>query len=187
MGRILAAGMQHTLFLNSALLVVMLSIPHRGLAHSAIESVPRGEDWWPQRHRTLNQRVAETGGKAQGIFAGDSITQGGEGAGKEVWDRYYAPRQALILGIGGDRTPYVLWRLNHGNLEGLNPKAAVVMIGTNNSNGEDNTVEQIAEGVRAIVNKLRSRLPRAKVIGLAFFPRVMNGCETTTDRSARRV
>jgi beta-glucosidase len=118
--------------------------------------------------------VAEVGERAQVIFIGDSITQGWEGAGKEVWERYYAPRQGLNLGIGGDRTQHVLWRLDHGNLEGLRPKAAVVMIGTNNSNGEDNTVEQIADGVRAIVQKLRTRLPGTKVILVAIFPRAEN-------------
>jgi beta-glucosidase len=78
------------------------------------------------------------------------------------------------LGIGGDRTQHVLWRLDHGNLEGLRPKVAVVMIGTNNSNGEDNTVEQIAEGVTAIVRKLREKLPQTKVLLVAIFPRGEN-------------
>jgi hypothetical protein len=80
----------------------------------------------------------------------------------------------LNLGIGGDRTQHVLWRLENGNLAGLKPKAAVVMIGTNNSNGEDNTVEQIADGVTAIVAKLRQVLPSTKVLLLPIFPRSEN-------------
>ncbi len=166
--------MQFSSLLRVGFLATLVVLPQAGLAHSAIEPVPRGEDWWQQRHRSINQRVAEVGTRAQVIFIGDSITQGWEGAGKEVWERYYAPRQALNLGIGGDRTQHVLWRLDHGNLEGLRPKAAVVMIGTNNSNGEDNTVEQIADGVRAIVDKLRTRLPGTKVILVAIFPRAEN-------------
>lgn len=166
--------MQHTLFLQVGLLAAWMAFPRPGLAHSAVEPVPRGEDWWQQRHRTINQRGAEVGDRAQVIFIGDSITQGWEGAGQEVWERYYAPRQALNLGISGDRTQHVLWRLDHGNLEGLRPKAAVVMIGTNNSNGEDHTVEQIADGVRAIVQKLRTRLPETKIILVAIFPRAEN-------------
>lgn len=122
----------------------------------------------------INRRVSEAGTQAQVVFIGDSITQGWEGAGREVWERYYAPRHAVNLGIGGDRTQHVLWRLENGNLTGLQPKAAVVMIGTNNSNGEDNTVEQIAEGITAIVRKLRSALPQTKVILLAIFPRSEN-------------
>jgi beta-glucosidase len=68
----------------------------------------------------------------------------------------------------------VLWRLQNGNLKGLKPKAAVVMIGTNNSNGEDNSVEQIANGVTAIVEELRRSLPDTKIILLGIFPRSEN-------------
>ena len=91
-----------------------------------------------------------------------------------MWARHYAHRNAINLGIGGDRTQHVLWRLENGNLTGLKPKAAVVMIGTNNSNGEDNTPEQIVDGVRAIVDKLRAKLPGTKVLLLAIFPRSEN-------------
>ena len=86
----------------------------------------------------------------------------------------YSKLNAVNLGIGGDRTQHVLWRLDHGNLDGLKPKAAVVMIGTNNSNGEDNTVEQIAEGVQAIVKKLREKLPATKILLCSIFPRGEN-------------
>jgi beta-glucosidase len=143
-------------------------------AHSAVEPAPRGDEWWQKRHASFNQRVAEVGDKAQVIFIGDSITQGWEGEGKDVWATYYAPRNAVNLGIGGDRTQHVLWRLDNGNLTGLKPKAAVVMIGTNNSNGDDNSVEQIAEGVTTIVKKLGEELPGTKVILLAVFPRGEN-------------
>ncbi|MFM8358286.1 MAG: platelet-activating factor acetylhydrolase IB subunit [Verrucomicrobiota bacterium] len=141
------------------------------LAHPAVEPASRTDAWWTQRHESFNRRVAELGAKAQVLFIGDSITQGWEGEGKEVWARYYAPRQAINLGISGDRTQQVLWRLDHGNLDGLSPKAVVVMIGTNNSNGEDHSVEEIADGVAAIVARLRSRLPSAQVLLLPIFPR----------------
>ena len=144
------------------------------LAHSAVEPVPRNDDWWKQRHGGFNTNVAALGAKSKVVFIGDSITQGWEGEGKAVWARYYAHRDAINLGIGGDRTQHVLWRLDHGNLDGLAPKAAVVMIGTNNSNGEDNTPGQIVEGVRAIVAKLRAKLPGTKILLVAIFPRSEN-------------
>jgi beta-glucosidase len=144
------------------------------LAHSAIEPVPRTDEFWKRRHAAMNENVAKLGEKARVIFIGDSITQGWEGEGREVWERYYAGRDAINLGIGGDRTQHVLWRLDNGNLDGLKPKAAVVMIGTNNSNGEDNTVEQIADGVTAIVRKLLERLPDTKVLLVPIFPRSEN-------------
>jgi lysophospholipase L1-like esterase len=144
------------------------------LGHSANEPAPRSDQGWQDRQKVLNQRAAEAGQKAQIIFIGDSITQGWEGAGKEVWAKYYARRNAVNLGIGGDRTQHVLWRLDHGNVDGLKPKAAVVMIGTNNSNGEDNTPGQMVDGVTAIVAKLRQKLPDTKVLLVAIFPRGEN-------------
>lgn len=142
--------------------------------HSAIDPQPRTDRGWQDRQTLLNQRVAEGGDKAKVLFIGDSITQGWEGEGKEVWAKYYAHRNAINLGIGGDRTQHVLWRLENGNLKGVNPKAVVLMIGTNNSNGEDNTPGQIADGVTAIVTKLRQTLPDAKILLLAIFPRSEN-------------
>lgn len=143
-------------------------------AHSAVEPAPRTDKGWVDRQAAFNATVASVGSKAQLLFIGDSITQGWEGEGKEVWAKYYGHRNAINLGIGGDRTQHVLWRLDNGNLAGLKPKAAVVMIGTNNSNGEDNTPEQIVDGVRAIVDKLRTKLPGTQVLLVAIFPRSEN-------------
>src|SRR5688572_24783521 len=84
-----------------------------------------------KRHEAFNERVKQ--GNADLLFIGDSITQGWEGNGKKVWEEFYSKRNAVNLGIGGDRTQHVLWRLDNGNVAGLKPKAAVLMIGTNNS------------------------------------------------------
>jgi lysophospholipase L1-like esterase len=161
-------------FSRVLILVVASALTALAQSHSAVQALPRNDQWWQDRHKTLNQRVAEQGEKAQVIFIGDSITQGWESEGKEVWGRYYAHRNAVNLGIGGDRTEQVLWRLDNGNLVGLKPKAAVVMIGTNNSNGEDNTPGQIVDGVTAIVQKLRQKLPETKILLVAIFPRGEN-------------
>lgn len=163
--------LHRTLILAGAL--VALPLASLAAPHSAIDPLPR-PGTWNDRHQLINQRVAEAGAKAQVAFIGDSITQGWEGEGKAVWARYYAPRQAVNLGISGDRTQHVLWRLDHGNIAGLNPKAAVIMIGTNNSNNEDNTPGQIVDGVTAIVRKLREKLPQTKLLLVAIFPRNEN-------------
>ena len=143
--------------------------------HSAIKPEPR-EGNWMKRHESFNTRVKQ--GNADLLFIGDSITQGWEGAGKAVWAERYAKRNAVNLGIGGDRTQHVLWRLDNGNIDGIQPKAAVLMIGTNNSG--TNTPEEIADGIKAIVAKLRSKLPETKILVLAVFPR---GAD---DKDARR-
>jgi beta-glucosidase len=142
--------------------------------HSAVTPAPRPDQGWKTRAELLNQRVKDNP-DAQLLFIGDSITQGWEASGaKDVWEKYYGNRKAVNIGIGGDRTQHVLYRLQNGNLEGIKPKAAVVMIGTNNSNGEDNTVEQIADGVKAIVKELRTREPQMKILVLGIFPRGEN-------------
>ncbi|HWA98104.1 MAG TPA: GDSL-type esterase/lipase family protein, partial [Pirellulales bacterium] len=91
------------------------------------------------------------------------------GAGKGVWAKYYGNRKAMNAGIGGDRTQHVLWRLENGNIKGIKPKLAVIMIGTNNS--RDDSSENIAKGILAIVDKLHTELPQTKVLVLAIFPR----------------
>ena len=138
--------------------------------NDAIKPVPRDANWM-KRHDSFNARVKE--GNVDLLFIGDSITQGWEGAGKAAWSEKYGKRNAVNLGIGGDRTQHVLWRLDNGNIDGIKPKLAVLMIGTNNSG--QNTSEQIAEGITAIVTKLRDKLPETKVLILAVFPRGADG------------
>lgn len=133
---------------------------------STTKPVPR-EGKWMDRHNSFNERVKK--GDVDLLFIGDSITQGWEGAGKDVWKEFYGNRKAVNLGIGGDRTEHVLWRLDNGNIDNISPKLAVLMIGTNNSGS--NTSEEIAAGVKAIVTKLRTKLPTTKVLVLAVFPR----------------
>ncbi|UCD53074.1 MAG: hypothetical protein JSW27_10615 [Phycisphaerales bacterium] len=125
--------------------------------------------WWGPRHEAVNKRLAE--GNVDLLFIGDSITHGWENAGRRIWDRYYARRNAVNMGFGGDRTQHVLWRLDHADFSGLAPQLAILMIGTNNSNGTDNTPEEIADGIVAICQRLRRRLPETKILLLAIFPR----------------
>ena len=144
--------------------------------NQCLKPVPReGRPY--QRYLELNRRVKQSQGQAEVIFVGDSITEGWEGNGKQVWAKYYAPRHALNLGIGGDRTEHVLWRLDHGNLEGLKPKAAVLLIGVNNIPDTNNSPRQVLEGVTAVVRILRERLPDTKVLLLGIFPFRQDFCD----------
>jgi lysophospholipase L1-like esterase len=116
-----------------------------------------------------NLKRAKQGG-VDLLFLGDSLTQGWTGAGKELWDKTFAPLNAANFGIGGDKTGNVLWRLDHGEVDGLSPKVVVLMIGVNNLWSGKNTGEEIAGGVRAIVEKLRAKLPQSKVLVLGVLP-----------------
>lgn len=152
-----------------ALVFVAPTLADDAKPNDAVVPVPR-DGGWMKRHESFNERVKK--GNADLLLIGDSITQGWEGSGAKVWKEFYEKRNAVNLGIGGDRTQHVLWRLDNGNIEGIKPKLAVLMIGTNNSGS--NTSEQIAEGVKAIVEKLRTKLPETKVLVLAIFPRGPN-------------
>ena len=137
-------------------------------AHSAVHPAPRSGGWM-NRHESFNQRVAK--GNVDLIFIGDSITHGWEGKGKAIWEKYYIKRNAVNLGIGGDRTQHVLWRLDNGNIKNINPKVAVVMIGTNNSGNGRNSAEEMIDGVTAVIEKLRTKLPKTEILLLDIFPR----------------
>jgi lysophospholipase L1-like esterase len=123
------------------------------------------------RQSLVLRRARENPGNYDLVFIGDSITQGWEGAGTNVWRNYYGKRKCLNLGVSGDQTQHVLWRFEQGQLEGLKPKVAVVMIGTNNSGNDRNSEEEILAGVKAVVAQIRQRLPGTKILLLGIFPR----------------
>ena len=101
------------------------------------------------------------------LYLGDSITQMWD---PELWRENMAPRGVLNAGVSGDRTEHLVWRLDHGNLDGPPPKVAIVMIGTNDI-GHGRSVEDAAEGVRAVLLKLRVREPTTRILLLGLWPR----------------
>ncbi|MDF1843343.1 MAG: sulfatase-like hydrolase/transferase [Rubripirellula sp.] len=138
--------------------------------NSAVIPETRGDlDRWRTRDATITKNAKKGG--ADLAFIGDSITQGWEGRGKSVWDKYYGSRNAINLGIGGDRTEHVIWRLTHGNLGKIQPKVAVVMIGTNNTGHFDQDPKEVADGVERILEILQQRLPDTKIVLHGIFPR----------------
>jgi lysophospholipase L1-like esterase len=110
------------------------------------------------------------------LFHGDSITdwwvQGD--ANKAVFDKYFGNIKTANFAIAGDTTQGVLWGLKNGEGQGFQPKAVMLMIGTNNS-GAQFTAPEIAEGVGAVVLEMRKDFPNAKILLLAIFPRSTPG------------
>src|SRR6478672_13758271 len=120
------------------------------------------------RHKDFLKRIEQSKGVGDVIFLGDSITNGWEG--QKAWQEHFGAFKPVNLGIGGDQTGHVLWRITDGHeIDNLNPKAAVIMIGTNNTGGH--TAEQIAGGIKAIVEELHKQKPEMKVLLLGVFPR----------------
>ncbi len=150
----------------SATLLPNVAFAQNAPANPMATPADRADAWWQQRQQGFNDRIKK--GNVDLIFLGDSITHGWEGQ-TGIWNQFYGKRNAVNLGIGGDGTQHVLWRLDHGNIDGISPKLAVLMIGTNNAGS--NQPEQNAAGIKAIVDKLRAKLPQTKVLILAIFPR----------------
>jgi len=147
--------------------------------HSAVTPAAKKDDFWVKRHHAFLDRAKK--GHVDVLFLGDSITQGWEGAGKEVWKEQFDPLRAANFGIGGDRTEHVLWRITKGKeLKGIHPKVFIIMIGTNNMGS--NSAEEIADGITAIVHELRHQRPHAHIPLLGVFPRSQKPTDKARDK-----
>lgn len=148
------------------------TVPPKPVPQAPDVAAPKlGPDGQPQAaflktHESFVSTAKE--GKAQVLFLGDSITAGWA-SNKPIWEQAFGAYQPANFGIGGDRTQHVLWRIQNGELDGIKPKVAVVMIGTNNMSTDP--AEGIARGITKIVETIRQKLPQTKVLLLGIFPR----------------
>lgn len=126
-----------------------------------------------QRMGARHEGFVETAkaGNIDLLLHGDSITdwwvQGD--ANKEVFQKYFGGIRTANFAVAGDTTQGVLWGLRNGEGQGFQPKAVMVMIGTNNTG--PNTAPEIAEGIGAVVQEMRQDFPDARILLLAIFPR----------------
>ena len=152
-----------------------------GPKNTALVPLTQNRDWksydWVVRHNEILALNKAGAIHADVVFIGDSITHFWSGepkakrvAGKDSWEKWIAPHHPINLGYGWDRTENVLWRLRHGEVAGLKPKAFVVLIGTNNLSGINN-VEDTVEGVAEVCREIRRQSPQAKILLLAILPR----------------
>jgi lysophospholipase L1-like esterase len=142
----------------------------------------------PANDKSCRDRVAAAKGHPVDIlFVGDSITEawsspdwGGYKHGSTVWEKYYAPRNALNFGVGADRTQHVLWRLDNMDVQDLKPKVTVLLIGTNNN---VDPAADIAAGVHAVIAKLEAMYPMTKIILVSILPNA-RATQLMTDANA---
>ena len=126
-----------------------------------------GGDSWLKIHEGLVKTVQANPGPVDVLLVGDSITiQWGAS-----WAKQFPDRKAVNIGIGGDKTQNVLWRLDHGGVAGLQPKTIVLMIGNNNMFFTPETgVAAAAKGVEACARNLREKFPDAELIVAKILP-----------------
>jgi lysophospholipase L1-like esterase len=124
------------------------------------------------RHEGFVARAKE--GNIDLLLHGDSITDWWlQDANKPMFDKYFSQYRTANFAVAGDTTQGVLWGLRNGEGQGYQPKAVMLMIGTNNTG--QYTGPEIAEGVGAVVMELRRNFPAAKILLLAIFPRATPG------------
>jgi lysophospholipase L1-like esterase len=146
------------------------------LAVAAAEDSPttpeeRTDSLGKDQFQEINADLKKLGKNIDLAFIGDSITRRWRGeANKDVWNKYWGAYKAVNMGIGGDRTQNVLWRLQNGQLEGYQARVFVVMIGTNNCWGPKTVPEDVAAGVKSIIDLIQTKQPQAKVLLLSIFP-----------------
>ncbi len=151
--------------------------------NTAIVPVPKLEDDsydWYARHEAVLKIKDQVNPEI--VMIGDSITHFWAGppeahiqSGPLAWKELFGQRQVLNLGFGWDRTQNVLWRLDHGEFDGLHPQHVVINIGTNNfsstSHARANTPAEVAEGIRAICDRIRAKSPESRIIVMGVLPR----------------
>lgn len=143
--------------------------------------------WWAARHEAIVEQVRQHA-DSELLLIGDSITNNYDKSKlpdenfQPTWKEFYAPRKALNLGFSGDTTENVLWRLDHGEVDGLHPKAAVVLIGTNNTGVAQQSAEQTETGIITVVNDLRRRLPETRILLIGILPSDISPDKTAKDQ-----
>lgn len=151
--------------------------------NTAVIPVPKLEDDsydWYDRHRQV--MAVKAGISPDVVLIGDSITHFWAGqpvahrvSGPEAWQRAFGGMSVLNLGFGWDRTQNVLWRLSHGEFDGLHPKTLIINIGTNNltgtANARSNTPAEVVQGILAIHDAVRAKSPESRIVVMGVFPR----------------
>ncbi len=156
----------------------LLAAPLLAAARLPLAAVPIARletGWWKARHTAKLAELRAT--RPELIWLGDSITQNFERQGPEpwaayrpVWDRFYGRARAVNLGFKGDATSHLLWRMEHGELDGIAPRAAVVLIGANNMGRVHWSAEDTLLGIETVLATLRRKLPATRPLLISVLP-----------------
>ena len=134
---------------------------------------------WVSKHTELVEKAKRD--NIDLYFEGDSITRRWEATHNANWDQNFGGWRAADFGAGGDRTQNVLYRIEHGELDGVNPKVIVLLIGTNNvgfvpvKGSDEALVEDITKGIKACLDVFQQKAPKAKILLMGITPRNTNG------------
>ena len=165
-----------TLMLMAALLGAPAAAAAQAVREPADVAVPRKDQNSATAHEQLLAKAKQ--GRIDAYFLGDSIIRRWGALDYPAflanWNENFHGWNAGNFGWGADGTQHVLWRIEHGELDGVNPKVIVILAGTNNVGKEprdEATVAGIVRGVKAIVDTARRKAPDATIVLTAIFPR----------------
>lgn len=147
-------------------LTLALGVAAQPARPAATAAIPKNTPAFMQKHERFLARAQA--GPIGLLFLGDSITEQWNSA-PAVWDEHYGRHAPANFGIGGDQTQNVIWRIEHGELDGIAPRAVVLLIGTNNT--LSHSAPEIVAAIGKIVGLIRTKLPETKVLLLALLPR----------------
>jgi lysophospholipase L1-like esterase len=154
---------------------------------AAVPSDRLSEAWWAQRHQAILQQNASHSNAELLLVGGSTFsnfdkTEPPDENFQPVWNQFYAPRHALNLGFSGDTTSNVLWRIDNGELDGLDPRVVVVLVGGANTALENQTAAQTVDGIDAVVGDIARRLPMAHIVLLGILPDGVSAAITARDQ-----
>ncbi|MBA4136873.1 MAG: GDSL family lipase [Opitutus sp.] len=141
-------------------------LPAQVPSPDASTALPQDTEEFRNAHASFLARAKS--GPVGLLFLGDSITARWSTA-PELWEARYGAHHAANFGLSRDQTQNLLWRIEHGELDGLAPRVVVILIGTNNS--ASHPASQIVGGIEKIVGLVRAKLPESKILLLGIFPR----------------
>jgi lysophospholipase L1-like esterase len=132
----------------------------------ALSPESRNDEHCIERHAYFLKLIQET--TIRLLFLGDSITRRWV-ENLPVWEKFFERYQPANFGVGGDMAQSLLWRIQNGELEGVQPEVIVLLIGTNNV--PNHSSAEIAATIRQIVATIQEKLPKTKIVLMAIFPR----------------
>ena len=156
----------HRPCLNLALALAMLLAAASPMRAADTPSPLISEAWWQKRFAEKQTELRKQ--PVHLVFLGNSIFHSFEWEPRDpVWTHWYGDREAVNLGFNGDTTDNVIWRVRHGELDGLALKLAVILIGTNDFG---KPASDIAEGIKTLAQAVKEKAPSSKILILGILP-----------------
>jgi beta-glucosidase len=161
------------LFLITVVFVILISCGRTVDNPAANATDKLSSDWWKARHEQVLKKNKTKNPEL--ILIGNSILHTLDNNDRTaVWEKYLNKYNAVNMGFSGDRTENVIWRLENGELDGINPKVALLLIGTNNTDGnhylEITQPKELAAATWKICKIIREKLPDTQILILGIFP-----------------